>query len=67
VDREKGEYMKKCFLWNHNWSKWETVDKGTITSYLTISQDCFVGIWAKQERTCKDCGKLQIRIERDRI
>lgn len=47
-----------CFLWFHNWGKWEDIP--------VKLEDCFIkGTYVNcsgQRRYCKDCGKKQVRV-----
>lgn len=46
-----------CFL-IHDWGKWEDTSEGDVKR-----GELTVGRWLNQKRTCKTCGKTQLRTE----
>lgn len=61
----------QCFPF-HTWNLWKDVEVGeiikhTFVSVETIDRTIVAGAYKRQERTCKVCGKLQLRTERSGI
>lgn len=56
----------KCWPWSHHWLKWATVEQGKIHHAASIASESkvWIGEWKRQERTCDNCGKLQMRTVR---
>jgi hypothetical protein len=50
---------KKCRFWNHEWTPWKDIDR--VQKYGPFNNLKNTGI--EQERRCKNCGKVQLRIE----
>ncbi len=49
-----------CWPFCHKWTKWQDSEKGTLRSQITTYA---VGYFIQQERRCKTCNKVQLRIE----
>ena len=58
----------QCFPF-HTWNLWKDTEVGEIIkhTYVSIATAVTVGSYTRQERTCKVCGKLQLRTERSGI
>lgn len=58
--------MTDCPGWifkKHDFDKWEIIRQGDIyTSSPFERKEYFTGFWIKQQRICKNCGCVQIRI-----
>jgi hypothetical protein len=56
-----------CF-WRHKFTKWKTIKEGILGEQLMwlgrkIGEARVTGRYVEQERTCKDCGVIQLRTE----
>ncbi len=45
-----------CFLFFHDWSKWEDVEKGSLGMFNKT-----IGSYTRQERRCGRCNKLEMK------
>ena len=50
----------KC-IYSHEWEKWEDKEEGSITN---LSTKASTGICITQERRCKRCNKVELRLEK---
>lgn len=51
------EPTSNCFLFFHDYKKWEDKESFEITSYGSV-----IGRGMYQERRCNRCNRLQIRV-----
>lgn len=51
---------KKCHFWNHEWTRWE--DVSALEKFSTIHKG-MTDSGIRQERRCKNCNKVQLRVE----
>ena len=51
---------KRCHFWNHDWTPWE--DTHSLEKFSTIHKG-LIDSGIQQERRCKNCNKIQLRVE----
>lgn len=63
VERRENCCMRKHknLFGKHSWSKWEVVERGTITRTRDGSG---AGWFLRQERVCEECGFVEQNYER---
>ena len=54
----------KCFIFNHNWSKWKDTSTGHI---LRIKDDTKIGGYIQQESRCKKCNKVRLNMVKTQL
>ena len=62
-----------CFWpWSHDWQRWISTEEGKIIRtrtwlYTKVGEDANIGNYKVQERTCNNCGKIEINTVRTTI
>lgn len=57
---ESTDRTHNCWPWEHDWTLWQVIESGKLTSHFMISLTV-VGRYETQRRKCKRCGKSQLR------
>ena len=50
-----------CWPWSHDWTKWETTEKGIMQRIRPGFDPITVGVYEYQRRVCTKCGQSQLR------
>jgi len=46
----------------HQWSVWRTSERGDLHG-----ENGVIGRWMRQEKECRKCGKVKLRLEKARV